>query len=101
MKNKLLIAGMAFFSLFALASCNNSSEDYSSLREVVLSDIDTEYKADLGYFYNPSDVDGSSYLINSGEGKDYVKVYVAKDPVASLSCTIQARKRMFSLMIQT
>lgn len=84
MKNKLLIAGMAFFSLFALASCNNSSEDYSSLREVVLQDINSEYKTTLGYFYDSENVDGTATLLNTGEGRDYMKVYVAKDPVSSL-----------------
>ena len=84
MKNKLLITGMAFVSLFALASCNGGGDDYSQLREVVLSDIEAEYKTALGLFYDANDVDNTSVLLNEVSGTDFCKIYVSKNAKDSL-----------------
>lgn len=84
MKNKLLIAGVATLSLFALASCGGKGDDYSSVREVVLSDIEAEVKTNLNLFYDETSDDHNALLINDQTGTDIIKVYVAKDPKASL-----------------
>ena len=84
MKNKLLIASLATFSLFALASCGGKGDDYSSLREVVLSDIDASVKTDLNLFYDSEAEDHNAVCLTTDVKTDLIKVYVAKDAKASL-----------------
>lgn len=84
MKNKLLIAGIALVSGFTLASCNGNSEDYSTLREVVLTDIQADVKKDLNLFYDVDAADHNAKLLTTSTATDVVKVYVAADAKASL-----------------